>query len=146
MKRYILNTVFLFILLFVFAGSACAQDVSAKIDIILASETSSYIDSRLIDVRNQLQKIFRFSSYELYESKNVSLVMGQERAVSLPAGKTLLLKPLYYQENMVVIQAKITDGKRLVVDTQFRVSSGGSFFIGGPKTGSGVIILKVTAL
>ena len=38
MKRFILNTVFLFILLFVFAGSAYAQDVSVKIDIILASE------------------------------------------------------------------------------------------------------------
>ena len=122
-----------------------AQEINMDIDIILASQRSNYIDGRISHIQKQLQNIFNFSSYKLYGHRKLIIPMGQEKNIQLLEGKVFILKPLYYQGNWVIVQAKIIDVNRLIVDTQFRVSQGGTFFVGGPKTSKGVIILKVTA-
>ncbi|MBN1520912.1 MAG: hypothetical protein JW928_00140 [Candidatus Aureabacteria bacterium] len=126
-------------------SSSFSQEVDVGVDIILASQKSSYIDTRLTGIEGQLKSIFRFSSYELYTTRRLVIPMGREEQIALPESKIFLLSPLYFHGRMVVMQAKILSGRRLVVDTQFRVSQGGSFFVGGPQTQKGVIILKVTA-
>ncbi|MCK5707649.1 MAG: hypothetical protein KAI43_08350 [Candidatus Aureabacteria bacterium] len=142
MNKYILKIILLGFLIFV-PNILYAQEVPVGIDMILASENNSYIDSRLAGIRGQLDSIFRFSSYELFMHKELICRMGKIEKISLPAGKMFYLKPLFFQGNVIVMQAKILSGNRLVVDTQFRVSPGGSFFVGGPKTDKGVIILLI---
>ena len=140
-KIFLITSFFLLTL----PGWSHAQDINVGVDIILASQKAAYIDSRLTGIKGQLQGVFNFSSYELYDRKALVIAMGREKQIALLEDKVFLLMPVYFQGNMVVMKAKILSGRRLVVDTQFRVSQGGSFFVGGPKTGRGIIILKVTA-
>ena len=145
MKRSIKIFLLTGVFLLAFTCLSYAGDINVGVDVILASQGTDYVDSRLSDIESQLQSVFNFSSYELYDRKKLIIAMGTEKRIALLEGKVFLLMPVYFQGNMVVMKAKVLSGTKLIVDTQFRVSQGGSFFVGGPKTGRGIIILKVTA-
>ena len=122
-----------------------ADEIKVGVDIIVASQRSVFIDSRIANIENHLRSIFRFSSYELYATRMLVIPMGHEEQIILPEGKIFILSPLYFHGQMIVLKAKVLSKRRLIVDTQFRVPSGGFFLVGGPKIRRGVIILKVTA-
>ena len=112
------GVILLLLILFVWlpCRDSFAQEINMDIDIILASQRSNYIDGRISHIQKQLQNIFNFSSYELYSHRKLIIPMGQEKNIQLLEGKVFILKPLYYQGNWVVVQAKIIDVRRLIVD------------------------------
>jgi hypothetical protein len=136
MKRPVFYTFVVFCLFAAWGTGAFAGDISFGVEVALAGQEPGQ--------GNNLKQAFNFSSYDTIEKNTYNVSMGREQSVPLIEGKTLVLTPLYYQGNTLVVNAKVLSGYNLVVDTQFRVSPGGSFMVGGIGSSRGTIIVKVT--
>ena len=120
------------------------KSLRVEVQIIKAGEGSTHIDPAIAEISERLQEILHFSSFSLIDNKTLYLRMREKGGVSLPQGRFLKLMPSSVAPDISRIDVTILKSRREVFHTTIESVDGGVTIIGGPDTGDGVILLRIT--
>ena len=149
---------------------AQAQErTEVTVRVIAASTAERGFDPSLSDIQGKLGALFAYSSYRLIGQQSFALSFGETGSMPLPAGRqargpgkespgfrerfapaapvgrTLEVIPVSKRGDLVELQVRMEEGGRVLLNTQFRIASGGTILIGGPHFGPGVLIVALSA-
>jgi len=143
--RTLLNTFLTLTVLmgvFAFARPAAAQDVTVRVRSIAATKQGDAFDSKLGDLKNELQKAFGgYSNFQLIDDNSFTLQQSQSRTTELPGGTQLTLTFHGVTADLLRIGLAIGDQ----FSTTLRASRGSTFFQAGLDYKNGMLILAITA-
>jgi hypothetical protein len=125
--------------------AAGADAIRLGVEVIYASNEGQRVDPNLARVERQLRSSFRYSSYQRLGTHELVRSIGQQGAVPLPGGRTLLLAPQGVSGDSVVLLASIQGGGKVLLNTELKLANGGTILVGGPVHEAGVLILAITA-
>ena len=128
---------------------ATAQDeLSLEVVVreIVADNSGQGLDSRLGDIGKDMKKM-SYTTFRLEQTHNLRLQGEQEGKVALLGKNQLSIVPAGEEEGKVRLKVKLTPGdkKQRSFESTLRIPDGGTFIIGGPAYGDGVLILALTA-
>ena len=133
-----------------FCRPAAAKD-DQKLEVIVreivANDSDQGLDSRLGDIGRDLKKM-AYTTYRLEQTHNNLLEGNQESKVTLLGKNELLLVSEGEEEGKVRLRVKFSPSdkkQRSFFESTLRIPNGGTFIIGGPAYGDGVLILALTA-
>lgn len=144
-SKMILNG--LLVLILMFSPSAFAEDsAKARVTILVASNQGNDFNLDNDAFRDQLIKLFSYSSYHQVTAQAVELKSAQPSTLSLPDGYDLSLEIQGFEENRVLIHAVINKEGKSYVDTVLSAPKEGVAFLGGPQVSGGdlVIVLEMS--
>jgi hypothetical protein len=147
MKCY--SVVFLVVLIAVVAAPAspawAAEKVNVAVKTVLASQGSEFIDPELSGLAQELQSLFRYSSYRLLSKDRLSLNVRETGTVSLPGKRVLRITPTGVQGKRVELQLVILKKERQIFETVIQLLNKGSIIVGGPKHKDGSLLFNISA-
>jgi hypothetical protein len=127
------------------AGPVWAQrPVHIVVQTVLASQGSPYLDPRLSHLIQELQSVFRYSSYRLLGQKPMDIRMGETDMVSLPGNRVLKITPTKVTGNRVELQLVISKNKNQIFQTMIQLLNHGSIIVGGPKYEDGYLLFNIS--
>ena len=140
------NLSFFFIILMgMVAGPVWAQrSVHIVVQTVLASQDSQYLDPRLSDLIQELQSVFRYSSYRLLSQNPMDMRMGETDMVSLPGNRVLKITPTKVTGNRVELQLVISRKRNQIFQTLIQLLNHGSIIVGGPKYKDGFLLFNIS--
>lgn len=112
---------------------------------VLASQGSEYMDPRLSSLTQELQSVFRYSSYRLLSENRMRLSMRETGKVSLPEGRVLKITPLQVAGNRVELQLVILKKNKEIFQTVSQLLNKSSIIVGGPKYKDGYLLFNIFA-
>jgi hypothetical protein len=103
---------------------ATAGHVTLQVTTVQATD-SGECDPSLEPLRARLRKVAGYSSYRALTDERRTVGWHSEEEFQLPGGRSLLLWPKSMQDHRVVLQVRLLDGTRRLVDTQVRLQNRG---------------------
>ena len=140
---------FITILLSVFLLEALAGAVRAEprinivVKTVLASQGSPFIDPGLSNLTQELQSVFRYSSYRLLGQDSMSLKLNQTGSTSLPGNRLLKITPLSITGKRVALRLVINKKGRQIFETAIQLLNRGRITVGGPKYKGGYLLFNI---
>ncbi|MBF0376447.1 MAG: hypothetical protein HQK72_03085 [Desulfamplus sp.] len=141
------------ILIFLTLGvnsSYAGDSVVSNIKVILASSEapldSPKIDPTLKDISNQLQSVFKYTSYQLIDSHNMSIAYNTTGIVSLPDERTLEIVPGGMSGDRIKFTIRILKKNSPIFTTQILLKNGSSVTIGGPDYNNGYLLFNISGV
>lgn len=130
-------------------SSVGAETQSALVEIrvgaVLASNQGNEFDHRLASMRRQFDNLFSYTSYRLVKEQTKQISWGSHATFNVPDGPYVLVIPREYRNNRVLMKVVIINNSRPIVDTLLSLHDRGTFLVGGPRQGDGVLILSIAA-
>lgn len=126
-----------------FLPAAAAQNFITNVTIIHASTGSNHVDGSLRSIASELQSVFKYTSYSLIKSQTLKQRSNQNSQVSLPGGRTLVVKPLEMKGRRIPYQINILKKNRSVFQTRIQLNNNSSVTIGGPQYKNGVLLFNI---
>ena len=120
---------------------SAAEPVRVTITVLTASNEGSDFNLDNDEYRDQLIKLFSYSSYEQSERFLVDLEKGVRQKMALAEGYELMLTLQGAENGRVLVQALIRKDGQQYVDTVLSILRPGVVFLGGPPAGSGSLII-----
>jgi hypothetical protein len=138
----------LLFVLFVVAGllvvsAQAEQNVDIVVKTILASQESNYLDPRLAVLVEELQSVFRYSSYRLLSEDSKSLGMGETGEVSLPGKRLLKITAMQVTGDRVELQLVILKKQKEIFQTVVQLLNQSSLTVGGPEYEDGYLLFNI---
>jgi hypothetical protein len=132
-----------------YCTSATAQEniqLEVVVREIVADNSGQGLDSRLGDIGKDLKKM-SYSTFRLEQTHNHRVQGAHEVKVALLGKNALLIVPSGEEDGKLRFKVKLTPGdkKQRSFESTLRIPDGGTFMIGGPAYGEGVLILALTA-
>ena len=127
---------------FCFPAIAKAQ-VLTQVTVIHASTDSNQIDAGLSSMIDELQSIFRYTSYTLVTTQSLNLEFNQKGQVTLPEARTLTVIPLQMNDQRISYQIDIEKNNKSVFQTKLGLNNNSSVTIGGPQYKNGVLLFNI---
>jgi hypothetical protein len=119
--------------------------VEVRIDAVLASNAGTVFDSALKPLKRPFVSLFPYSSYRLLQGERRVVAWRREEVFMLPGGRYLLLMPRGVQDDRVSLNLVLMQGTRALVSTVVSLKNRGTFLVGGPPHGDGVLIIAIGA-
>jgi len=119
------------------------RKIIIKVQIIEAGKDSDHIDINLTKAVESLKKTLSYSSFKLISEKTFYLHTGQTGKMPLPGGSKLEIIPQKIISKNAVIEIFITQESKEIFNTVIETIDKGSTIIGGPKTGSEIILIRL---
>ena len=142
MKKYLAGFYFLFL----FASLLHAEPLTTKVTVIVASNHGTDFDLENDAYRDQLIKLFSYTSYQQTNQYSIRLEEGKQESLSI-AGNYELILTLYKQEkNRNILRAMIQKNGQQVLNTELSLTGSGPVFLGGPPTEAGDLLLVIEPL
>ncbi len=139
-KRIAFFLVVFFVVSFFSLPTAFAQ-VQVRIRVILALNAGQDIDPSLRDVYKELGSLFSFTSYRLVRDESLNLSLNQPARIIGRTGKAFLEATLVgLHRNMAELRLRVVREGTEILNTQVRLFSRRTVFVGGPRYGEGVVI------
>lgn len=139
-------TALLVLLLFAHAVPASPDaPVAIDVGVVVASSEGAAMDPALTPIRNQLQSMFNYSSYQLLDRLKRSLSVGETGDFGLPGNRSMRVTPVPSKGNKVRLSVQIMEGERNLLTTTLGLTRGGLVLVGGPSYQKGVLILIISA-
>ena len=136
----------LIILMGMLTGPVWADSpVHVVVETVLASQGSQYLDPRLSSLIEELQSLFRYSSYRLLGRDRMTLGMEKTGMVSLPGNRILKITPLRVTGDRGELQLVISRKKKQIFQTVIQLLNHGSIIVGGPKYKDGYLLFNISA-
>ena len=120
------------------------RKIIIKVQIIEAGKDSDHIDINLTEAVESLKKTLSYSSFKLISEKTFYLHTGQTGKMPLPGGSKLEIIPQKITFEKAVIEFFITQENKKIFNTVIETIDKGSTIIGGSKTGSESILIRLT--
>jgi RNA polymerase sigma-70 factor, ECF subfamily len=146
----LLVLVFALLLAFALAAAAEAQVVRFGTRIILASDgpppsapapAPEPPDERLEAFLPKLKQLFRYNNYTSLERYRAEVPVGTTQRWSVPGDRKLEVTPQKVKGGAVSFNMRLTRGTVTELSTNIQAQSGNPAVIGGPKHGSGTLII-----
>lgn len=137
-------SLFLILLLFM-PCTVHAGSVRVEVKTILASQKKDFVDPRLQDLTRELQSVFRYSSYEFVDSKNLNLTEGTTARVNLPENRVLNIVSKGKEGNRVILELEIVKNNSRIFNTVIKLRNNSSITIGGPEYRGGYLLFNIFA-
>lgn len=120
-----------------------AQDARERVQLtyIVASNTGTDFNLDNDAYRDQMMKLFSYTSYQQLDRALVELSRSEREKIALPDNYELLLTYQGADRDRYMLQAVIRKDGQIYVDTVLSVLKPGVVFLGGPPTGSGDLII-----
>ncbi len=127
-------------------GVAQAMEMEVTVREIVADNSGQGLDSKLKDIGKDLKKL-TYTTYRLEQTHNQHLDGNEGSKIMLLGDNVLLLSSEGEEEGKLRLRVKLTPGDRKArsFESTLRIPDGGTFIIGGPAYGDGVLILAFTA-
>lgn len=124
------------------AASVRAEE-TAKVHIafLVASNEGNDFDLINDDYRDQLLKLFSYTSYKQIEDVLKDLERSKREVIELPDGYQLILTLQDVAKGRVQIQAMVRKGNQQYLDTVVSILRPGVVFLGGPPAQGGTLII-----
>jgi len=120
--------------------------VELRVETVLATDSSKEFDTRLTDIRPQLNR-FRYSSYRLVQEERRRVDWGKQADFFLPSGRFLQVVPKEYANQRIALQVMLMEGTTPtpLMNTLLSIRNHGMVFFGGPKHQEGTLIIRIGA-
>jgi len=140
-----LLTLFLFAVLFWGLTSPAQSGTKFNIIVktILATHGPRDVDARLSDLVQELESVFRYSSYRLLGQTSMSLGINETGMSPFPGDRVLEITPIRITGNRVRLRLEVYKEKRQVFETIIELLNRGSITVGGPKHREGYLLLNI---
>jgi hypothetical protein len=114
--------------------------------VIYAANEPGGVDSRLGGLAGDLQRMFRYSMYQLLDAPQGSAALNQGWRAGLPGDRTLEIVPTAIQGGQYSLTVRVLGpGGQALLNTGVRLRSGATVLVGGPTHQKGVLIIAITA-
>lgn len=124
---------------------AHADGVEVRIDTVLASNSGTVFDSALKPLKQPFRGLFPYSSYRLLQGERRLVGWKREEQFLLPGQRYLVVMPRGIQGDRVSLSVMLIQGTRPLVNTVLSLKNDGTFLVGGPSYGDGVLIIAIGA-
>ncbi|MGD9765336.1 MAG: hypothetical protein AB7V27_16685 [Candidatus Binatia bacterium] len=121
------------------------EGVEVRIDTVLASNSGTAFDSALSRLKGPFVSLFPYSSYRLIQGERRVVAWRREEQFMLPGGRYLVIMPRGVQGDRVSLNVMLIHGTRPLVSTVLSLKNRGTFLVGGPPHGEGVLIIAIGA-
>lgn len=141
-----IKAIFIFCLgaLFLSISPAFAADkVSTHVKVIHASTGSKHVDPQLKNISDELNSVFKYTSYRLIKQENMDLKFGQQGQVNLPGSRTLTVQPIDMDGKRIRYHIHIRKNKKKIFQTKILLKNDSSITIGGPQYEGGVLLFNI---
>ncbi|MBF0468629.1 MAG: hypothetical protein HQK61_07060 [Desulfamplus sp.] len=131
-----------------FPSSSYAGDtITSNIRVIHAtSDGHPHIDPGLNDLAHQLQSVFKYTSYRLLDSKEISIANNTTGSLSLPGSRVLQIIPGGMSGDRIKFAIRILKNRSQVFTTQILLKNGSSVTIGGPDFKNGYLLFNISGI
>jgi hypothetical protein len=92
-------------------------------------------DKDLMPLRARLRRLVGYRAFQVVQSEQRQCAWRAEEEFALPGGRWLHLLPKGMNEQAVMMQVRLLDGRRRLVDTHVRLNNRGTIFLGVPRSG-----------
>ena len=123
------------------AGAKEMLRVKSNITILVASNQGSDFNLVNDEYRDQLIKLFSYTSYNQVNATRRDLLKDVPQKVSLPEGYELSLILQGQENGRFQVQAIIRKDEVQYVDTVLSILQPGVVFVGGPEVAEGALII-----
>lgn len=123
------------------AGERCSVNVTT----ILAANDYALVDARLKPDIDELQAIFRYTSYRLLSSDPLTLETGQNVSLDLPGEHEISITLQEMKKDRAGLDLHLSRQNTSVFQTRVLLLNQGNLFIGGPKYLNGNLIFKISS-
>ena len=103
------------------------------------------MDERLKQVVPRLRKLFRYSDYTPIEHHKVDVEFGVAKRIPAPDDRWLEVTPKDLQGKSVRMQVRLLKGDKSVMTSNIVAAPGAPAVVGGPRHGTGVLIIILWA-
>jgi hypothetical protein len=126
-------------------GVACAIDVQITIVRAAAHGPS---DAELIPIRPRLRRLVGYRSFQVVQTERRRCPWQSQQAFVLPGGRLMRVVPKGMRDKAVVMQVKLVDGPRELVDTDVRLQNRGMMVFGVDEDPNrpGALLIMVRAV
>ena len=100
---------------------------------------------RLKQIVPRLSKLFRYSDYTPLEHHNVDVEFGASKRLPAPGDRSLEVTPMDLQGKSVRMQVRLLKSEKSVMTSNIVAAPGAPAIIGGPRHGTGVLIIIIWA-
>ena len=127
------------------AGSPAVGTPPASTPAPSAAITDGQMDDRLKQVVPRLRKLFRYSDYTPLEHHKVDVEFGVAKRIPAPDDRWLEVTPKDLQGKSVRMQVRLLKGEKSVMTSNIVAAPGAPAIVGGPRHGTGVLIIILWA-
>ena len=120
-------------------------DISINVKSILASEKGTSVDPRLKGLVQELQSVFRYSSYEYLGEKGLSISLNNKSVVTLPGQRVMNIFAKGIEGDRVVLEIELLNNSSRVAQTSIKLRNNSSFTIGGQGYKGGYLLFNIFA-
>lgn len=130
---------------------AAAPCTAAALDVKVTSVrafASGPSDAQLIELRPRLRRLVGYRSFRVVGEESRRCTWGTRESFSVPGGRVMYVVPKGMREQSVVMQVKLLDGSRALVDTDVRLQNRGVMLFGvdqQAKSSDGALIIMLRA-
>ncbi|HEY8517791.1 MAG TPA: hypothetical protein VIS07_19960 [Candidatus Binatia bacterium] len=128
------------------AAEAAAQErVSLEVGTVLATNSREHFDAQLAGMRDQLQRLFRYSSYELVKQEQSDVSCGKPATFDIPGGRRLRVMPKQARGGRVSLNLALMKDSHVLMNTDLTLGKRGLIMVGGPRYENGTLIIWIGA-
>lgn len=140
---------FSLLLLFFFIGIPASfawagPEINVTVKTVLASQESKFFDPRLSDLTDELQSVFRYTSYRLLSQDRLTIGMKKTGKVMLPGKRVLEITPMGIRGNRAELRLVILKKRQQIFQTIIKLRNGGSITLGGPRHKKGYLLFNIS--
>ena len=129
--------------------AAAALGMEVQVVSVRAAERGSS-DAELQPVRARLRRLVGYRSFRVVQQERRQCNWRNTEEFAIPGGRSLRIMPKGLQDEAVVMQVRLLDGRRRLVDTDVRLRNRGTMLLGvgqqpGGAGGALIIMLRAEA-
>jgi hypothetical protein len=91
-------------------------------------------DIELLPLRARLRRLVGYRAFQVVQREQRQCAWRAEEEFALPGGRWLHLMPKGMDEQAVMMQVRLLDGRRRLVDTHVRLNNRGTMVFGVPRS------------
>lgn len=127
------------------AEAPAAEDVMLQVVTVKARERGES-DPELRPLRPRLRRLVGYRSYRMVEDQQRGCAWQVPQEFRLPGGRVLVLRPERLADHRVIMQVRLLQGDKRLVDTDVQLRNRGTMFLAlgrdGRDDGALLIMLK----
>jgi hypothetical protein len=121
------------------------QTIDLSVKTILASQKPGRDDPSLKRFKDELEDLFRYSSYKLLSRDNLRLNQKNSGIISLPGNRSMKITSKGISGDRVTLQVEMFRNNKQIFQTVVRLLNDSEVTVGGPKHEDGNLLINIFA-
>jgi hypothetical protein len=129
------------------AGAEVKPPLAVEVTTVRATEDGS-CDPQIEGMRLRLRKLAGYRGYQVLGAQRRRVSWRETEEFDLGEGRSLMLLPKGMQEHRIMMQVRLLEGRRRLVDTNVRLVNGGTMVFGvgrDARVGNGAVLILLQA-